>query len=109
MELRHDEEAIREADRTPGWPELISHLILDFTKVLEAEGRLIRASIEPSLTAVLEHWLLHLVIASLAMTGCILLIGAAVVLLHTWLAWWLSLAITGTATITVALCTLLIR
>lgn len=93
----------------PGWPGLISQLVMDFTKVLEAEGRLIRASIEPSLTAVLERWLLHLVIASLAMAGCMLLIGAAAVLLHTWLAWWLCLAITGAATIGLALCTLLIR
>ncbi len=93
----------------PGWPGLIGQLILDFTKVLEAEGRLIRASIEPSLSAVLEHWLWHLLIGALVMAGCMLLIGAAVILLHTWMAWWLCFAITGAATIVLALCALLIH
>jgi hypothetical protein len=109
METRDDRRANRNGDQAQSWPALAAQLILDFTKVLEAEARLMRASLEPSLTAVLEHWLLHLVIASIAMVGCILLIGAVVLLLHGWLAWWLSLAITGTLAIMLALCALLIR
>ena len=105
----NDRRSIREEDQTHSWPGLFAQLVLDFTKVLEAEARLMRASIEPSLTAVLERWLLQLVTASIALTGALLLVGAAILLLHTWLAWWLAFAITGAATILMALCGLLIR
>jgi hypothetical protein len=91
------------------WPDLFGKLIMDFTKVLEAEARLVRASIEPALTSVLDHWLLNLVFASIAVVGCLLLVAAVVLLLHLWLAWWLSFASTGAFTLLVALCGLLIR
>jgi hypothetical protein len=109
MELHEDQRAILEQAQRQSWPDLVGQLVMDFTKVLEAEARLMRASIEPSLSSVLEHWLSHLIIAAIAMTGCILLVGAMVLLLHTWLAWWLCFAITGAATLLLALCGLLIR
>ena len=88
---------------------MFGELILDFTRVLEAEARLMRASIEPTLTSVLEHWLWQLVMASIALIGCVLLVAAAILLLHAWLAWWLAFAITGAAMILMALCGLLMR
>jgi hypothetical protein len=109
MALDNDQRAIQEQDQTHSWPELFGQLILDFTRVLEAETRLMRASIEPTLTSVLEHWLWQLVIASIALMGGVLLVAAAILLLHTWLAWWLAFAITGAAMILLALCGLLIR
>ncbi len=56
MALDNDRRPIQEQDQTHSWPELFGQLILDFTRVLEAEARLMRASIEPTLTSVLEHW-----------------------------------------------------
>jgi hypothetical protein len=109
MALPDEQRAIQAEDQNHSWPGLVGQLILDFTKVLEAEAKLIRASIEPALTAVLDHWLLQLVIAAIALTGCVLLVCAAILLLHTWLALWLSFAITGAATILVALSLLFIR
>lgn len=100
---------IPEEHQTPGWPALVARLILDITGVVEAEARLMRASIEPTLTSVLQRWLFQLVFAALALLGCLLLIGAAILLLHMWLALWLAFAITGAATILVAACGLLIR
>jgi hypothetical protein len=47
-----------EEHQTPSWPALVGRLILDITGVVEAEARLMRASIEPTLTSVLERWLL---------------------------------------------------
>lgn len=100
---------VPEEQETPSWPALVGRLILDITSVVEAEARLMRASIEPTLTSVLERWLLQLVVAALALTGCLLLLAAAILLLHVWLALWLAFAITGAATILLALCGLLIR
>lgn len=87
----------------PSWSALVGRLILDITGVVEAEARLMRASIEPTLNSVLEQWLLQLVIAALAMVGSLILLAAVILLLHLWLAWWLSFAITGAATLIVAL------
>ena len=63
MALDNDQRANQEQDQTHSWPELFGELILDFTRVLEAEARLMRASIEPTLTSVLDHWLWRLVMA----------------------------------------------
>jgi hypothetical protein len=109
MELDEDRRALQEEDQNHSWPQLFGQLILDFTKVMEAEARLMRASVEPTMTAVLERWLMQLVVAAIALIGCVVLVGAAILALHTLLAWWLAFAITGAATILVALCGLLFR
>jgi hypothetical protein len=98
-----------QGEQPQSWPALFGQLILDFTKVLEAEAHLMRASIQPTLSAVLERWLWQLIAAGIALTGCLLLIGAAILLIHVWLAWWLSFGITGAATVILALCLLLVR
>jgi hypothetical protein len=98
-----------EGEQPQSWPALFGQLILDFTKVLEAEARLMRASIQPTLSAVLERWLWQLIVAGIALTGYLLLIGTAILLIHVWLAWWLSFGITGAATIILAVCLLLVR
>ena len=103
---------VREADQqqqTHSWSALVGQLILDISGVVEAEAQLMRASIEPTLTKVLERWLLQLVFAALTLIGSLLLIGADILLLHIWLALWLACAITGAATILLGLCGLLIR
>ncbi|GEM_PF-6427467 len=101
-------EAVQD-EQPQSWPALFGQLVLDFTKVVEAEARLMRASIQPTLSAVLERWLWQLVAAGLALTGCMLLIAAAILLIHLWLAWWLAFGITGIATLTLALVLLLVR
>ncbi len=93
-----------EPEHPHGWPELFGKLVLDFTRILEAEARLLRASIQPSLISVLDHWLLQLVFAGIGLVGGMLLMCAAILLLHTWLAWWLCCAIVGAVTVSVALC-----
>ncbi len=113
MAINEDPHALREpvseGEQAQSWPALFGKLILDFSKVLEAEARLMRASIQPTLSAVLERWLWQLVMAGIALTGCMLLIGAAILLIHVWLAWWLAFGITGAATIILALGLLLVR
>jgi hypothetical protein len=99
----NEEQPTAQDDQAHSWPQLFGQLILDFTKVLEAEARLMRAGIEPTLNAVLERWLMELVIASIALLGCVLLVGAILLLLHIWLAWWSAFAITGALTVLLAL------
>jgi hypothetical protein len=103
------EPRLEQPEQPHSWPELFGQLILDFTRILEAEARLMRASIEPSLISVLDHWLLQLVITTVALFGGVLLLCALILLLHLWLAWWLAFAITGAATVVLALCGMLIR
>ena len=85
------------------WPGLLAQLIVDFTKVVEAEARLARASIEPALTRVLNRWLLQMMMVTLALSGVILMLCASVLLLHHWMQWWIACAATGTAIILVAI------
>jgi hypothetical protein len=85
------------------WPGLLAKLFVDFTKVVEAEARLARASIEPTLTAVLDHWLFQIVAATLALIGCLLLLAAAILLLHRWMEWWEAFGVVGAATVLLAI------
>jgi hypothetical protein len=81
------------------WPTLLGHVLLDFTRVIEGEARLLRASVEPTMTAVLDRWLLQLVLASVALAGLLLVLGAGVLLLHKWLEWWAAFGIVGVVTL----------
>jgi VIT1/CCC1 family predicted Fe2+/Mn2+ transporter len=104
----NDRHLVPAPEPPPSWPDLFGRLIMDFTKVLEAEARLVRASIEPTLSSVLEKWLTQLVIAALVLLGCLLLVVAAILLVHLWLALWLSFAVVGGTTLLLAVCGLLV-
>jgi hypothetical protein len=85
------------------WPGLLAKLFVDFTKVVEAEARLVRASIEPTLSAVLDRWLLQIVTAAIALAGCLLLLAAVILLLHEWLPWWEAFGVVGAVTVVAAI------
>jgi hypothetical protein len=78
---------------------LLAQLIIDFTEVVEAEARLARASIEPSLTRVFNRCLMQLILVSFAFTGTLFLLGAVILLLHHWMEWWMALGIAGVVTL----------
>lgn len=103
MELSNDRGIHPQHHDSHSWPALVAQLIADLTKVLEAEARLVRASIEPTMTAVLNRWLLQLILASIAVTGGLLLLCAGVLLLHKWVEWWVAFGIAGAVTMTTAL------
>ncbi len=103
MESVDDSSGARAPADQRSWPALLSQLIIDFTKVVEAEARLARASIAPSLTNVLNRWLLQLVLASFALTGALLVLGAGILLLHHWMEWWVACGIVGAITMAGAL------
>ena len=100
----HRHQLAPDADDSHSWLKLLAQLLVDFTKVVEAEARLARASIEPALTAVLSRWLLQLMMASVALAGSLLLLGAVVLLLHKWMELWAALAVVGGAAVAGAIC-----
>jgi hypothetical protein len=104
METSEDFRPARVQADQQSWPGLLAQLIVDFTKVVEAEARLARASIEPALTRVLNRWLLQLILVSLAFTGLLLMLGASVLLLHRWMEWWAAFGIAGAVTAAGAVC-----
>jgi uncharacterized membrane protein YqjE len=91
---------------TPSWPALIGQLILDFTGLIEAQVHLARASIAPALSEVLNHWLLQIIAGAVALIGLLLMLLAAVLLLHEWLQWWEACAIVGAVCVIAAAGTL---
>jgi peptidoglycan/LPS O-acetylase OafA/YrhL len=93
----------REPTETPSWPALITQLIRDFTEVVEAQVRLARASIPPALAEVLSRWISELIAGSVAFVGLLLLLCAAVLLLHKWLEWWLACGIVGAVCVVAAI------
>jgi len=99
----HDRNVFEPHDEIQSWPALLAKLIVDLTKVVEAEARVARASVEPILTAVLDHWLLQIAIAAIALVGCLLLLAAAIFMLHQWLPWWEAVGIVGAVAVVVPL------
>jgi len=104
MESVDDFRAARAQADQRSWPALLAQLIIDFTEVVEAEARLARASIEPSLSRAFNRCLLQLILVSFAFTGTLLVLGAGILLLHHWADWWMAIGIAGVATVAGALC-----
>ncbi len=97
---------LQEDAHSHSWPHLFGQLIVHFTEVIEAQVRLVGASIVPALTAVLNGWLLRLIAASVALTGLLLLLCASILLLHEWLRWWQAFGIMGVVSILAAMAAL---
>jgi hypothetical protein len=104
MESVDDFRAARAQADHHNWPALLAQLIIDFTQVVQAEARLARASIEPSLTRVFNRCLLQLILVSFAFTGTLLVLSAGILLLHHWMEWWMALGIAGVVTVAGTLC-----
>jgi len=102
MEPIDDRNSVEPSKEIQSWPGLLAKLFVDFTRVVEAEARLLRASIEPTLSTVLDRWLMQIVTAAIALAGCLLLLAAVILLLHGWLPWWQSFGIVGAVTVVAA-------
>ena len=85
------------------WPALLATLLEDFTRVLQSEVKLLRASIDSALKTAVVRAVSQLVLVVIALYGLLCLIGAAVVFLHEWIEWWQALGLTGVALVLVAI------
>ena len=82
---------------TPNWPEVLSKTIDDLSRIARTEMELLVAKLGLLLEAQTDKiaGMLFLIVA--LSYGSLFLLGGIVLLIHLWLAWWLSFLITGAA------------
>jgi len=79
----------------PNWPELLSKTVDDLSRVARIEIELLEATLKSLIEAQTEKITGMLVLVVALAYGSVFLLGGVVLLLHLWLAWWLSFLITG--------------
>jgi uncharacterized membrane protein YgcG len=79
----------------PNWPELVSKTVDDLSRIVRTEIELLEVTLKRVIEAQTDKivGMLFLIIALIY--GSLFLFGGIVLLLHLWLAWWLSFLITG--------------
>jgi hypothetical protein len=81
----------------PDWAELLAKTVDDLSVIAKTEIELLEALLKRIIAAQGER-LVGIIIMLVALSyGSLLLLGGVVLLIHLWLAWWLSLLITGAA------------
>jgi hypothetical protein len=87
------------AEVTPNWPQLLSKTIDDLSRIAGTEMELLVAKLglllEAQTDKITGAGVLLLIVA--LSYGSLFLLGGIVLLVHLWLAWWLSFLITGAA------------
>src|SRR5579871_7019166 len=79
------------------WPDLVSKTVDDLSKIARTEVTLLERTLQRAVEAQTEKiaGILFLLIA--CAYGSLFLLGGVVLLIHLWLAWWLSFLISGFA------------
>lgn len=91
-------------ERAPDdWGTLLGKLLDDFTRVLQAEIKLLGATIEPAFDTALVRGLNRMILAAMGLCGLLCIMAATVLLLHKWLEWWQAFGATGIGIIFVVL------
>lgn len=91
----------REASGNISWPELAQRVVEDLTRVIRVELELFEDSLVPIFSGVLDRVVASLIAGFAMLAGGVTLLAALIMLLHQWLPWWQSLAISGVAAILV--------
>jgi Putative Actinobacterial Holin-X, holin superfamily III len=79
----------------PNWPELLSKTVDDLSRVARTEIELLEASLKRLVETQTDKITGMLVLVIALAYGSVFLLGGVVLLIHLWLAWWLSFLITG--------------
>jgi hypothetical protein len=79
----------------PNWPELLSKTVDDLSRVARTEIELLEATFKRLIEAETDKIAGMLVLVVALIYGSLFLLGGVVLLIHLWLAWWLSFLITG--------------
>jgi hypothetical protein len=85
------------AEGTPNWPHLVSKTIDDLTRIARTEMEILETRLGLLLEAQTDKIAGMLLLVVALAYGSLFLLGGVVLLIHLWLAWWLSFLITGTA------------
>jgi putative superfamily III holin-X len=78
------------------WPTLLSRAVDDVSRVIHAEMRLFEAHLAASAESLVENASVALIVLATFIIAEICIVTAAILLLHQWLPWWLSLGLAGT-------------
>jgi hypothetical protein len=81
----------------PNWPELLSKTVDDLSRVAKTEIELLEATLKRLIESQTDKIVGMLVLVVALTYGSVFLLGGIVLLIHLWLAWWLSFLITGIA------------
>jgi hypothetical protein len=82
---------------TPNWPELLSKTVDDLSRIGRTEIELLETRLKHLIEAQIDNVTGMLVLVVALSYGLLFLLGGLVLLIHLWLAWWLSLLIIGAA------------
>ena len=84
-------------DETPNWPQLLSKTVDDLTRIAQTEIELLESKTRTLLESQVDKIAGMLFLLVALSYGSLFLLGGVVLLIHLWLAWWLSFLITGAA------------
>ena len=79
----------------PNWPELLSKTVEDLSKIARTEVELLEATFKRLIEAQTSKIVGMLFLLVSLVYGSLFLLGGIVLLIHTWLDWWLAFLITG--------------
>lgn len=79
----------------PNWPELLSKTVDDLSRVGRTEIELLETRLKHLIEAQTDNVTGVLVLVVALSYGSLFLLGGLVLLIHLWLAWWLSFLIIG--------------
>ena len=83
------------ADAASTWSTLLGRVVEDLSRIFQLELRLLESKLAPSLSAMVDRAIAAMVVLFAGAIGGGCLLAALIMLLHQWLPWWQSLAITG--------------
>jgi cobalamin biosynthesis protein CobD/CbiB len=91
----HNNESVIVSEPSPNWPELLSKTVDDLTRIGRTEIELLETRLKRLLDAQVDNIAGILVLVVALAYGSLFLLGGLVLLIHLWLAWWLSFLIVG--------------
>jgi len=95
---RHRERSYEEDDKSDAasdWSTLLGRMVEDLSRIFQLELRLLESKLTPSLSAMVDRAVAAMVVLFAGAIGGCCLLTALIMLLHQWLPWWQSLAISG--------------
>jgi hypothetical protein len=99
MNPPHEDPVRRQPPAEITWPELAERVISDLTHVIRVEIELFRNSLIPIFSDLTDRVVAGLIAGFVMLAGGVTLLAALIMLLHEWLPWWQSLALSGAAAI----------
>jgi cobalamin biosynthesis protein CobD/CbiB len=91
----HNNESMIVSEPSPNWPELLSKTVDDLAGIGRTEIELLETRLKRLMDAQIDKLAGILVLVVALAYGSLFLLGGLVLLIHLWLAWWLSFLITG--------------